>query len=163
MYFSIQINDIVQDVLIDLEVAIKAKQAVIHLDTLPEAEVLPFQMRQLFQNLISNALKYSKAGTIPHIEIRCSVFSHESVQITVKDNGIGFKSEYSEKVFQIFQRLVNREAYEGTGIGLALCKKIIENHSGSIKGESEEGTGTTFTIMLPVKHAEPALPAVGSN
>jgi PAS domain S-box-containing protein len=146
------LNAILQDVIIDLEVAIKAKGGSLNSDKLPVAEVLPFQIRQLFQNLVSNALKFSKQNVPPVIRINCIPLDHDMVRIEVKDNGIGFRKEYSQKVFQIFQRLVPREQYEGTGIGLAMCKKIVENHLGTINAESDEGIGTTFIINLPLKH-----------
>jgi PAS domain S-box-containing protein len=148
------LNDILRDVLVDLEVAIKAKKARINSVTLPIAEVLPFQMRQLFQNLISNALKFSREDVVPIIHINTLQTHKNRVKIEINDNGIGFKKEFSEKVFQIFQRLVSREKYEGTGIGLAMCKKIVQNHNGTITATSEEGVGTSFIIDLPLKHEE---------
>lgn len=151
-FIKANLNHIIQDVLIDLEVPVKSKHAHIRIGKLPSLEVLPFQMRQLFQNLISNALKYSKTNVAPQIEILGSEIPGNLVEINVSDNGIGFKEEFADKVFQIFQRLVNREQYEGTGIGLALCKKIVENHRGTIEAKSTEGVGTTFTITLPVLH-----------
>ncbi len=151
-FVSADLNAILQDVLIDMEVSIKLSGAGIVADKLPIAEVLPFQMRQLFQNLISNSIKYAKPGLPPLIQVLAKEKAPGILQIQVKDNGIGFKKEFAEKVFQIFQRLVPKNEYEGTGIGLALCRKIVENHHGSITAESEEGKGTTFTIQLPLKH-----------
>jgi two-component system, LuxR family, sensor kinase FixL len=150
-FLETDLNIILEDVLIDLEVAIKNKKAKIISDTLPSAEVLPFQMRQLFQNLVSNSIKYSKVDVPPVIEIRCSQLDDETIQIEIRDNGIGFDEDFSEKMFQIFQRLVPKEQYEGTGIGLALCKKIIENHNGTIKAEGAEGIGSTFKLILPLR------------
>jgi signal transduction histidine kinase len=108
-------------------------------------------MRQLLQNLISNAIKYSKPETQPVIDISSEVKEGNCI-ITIKDNGIGFHNQYAEKIFQVFQRLSTGERYEGTGIGLALCKKIVETHGGTIHAESEEGHGAVFTVSIPVKH-----------
>jgi signal transduction histidine kinase len=118
-------------------------------------------MHQLFANLISNALKFSKDH--PQINITAAHVNGKEVaaypeldhmknysRLTVSDNGIGFEQQFAEKVFTIFQRLNTREKYEGTGIGLALCKKIVENHQGHIHVNSEPGKGTTFTIYLPL-------------
>ena len=151
-YVLTDLNSILQDVLIDMEVAINEKRAKVIVDNLPVAEVLPFQIRQLFQNLLSNSIKYSKPDVPPVIEITASTVEGKLLQISVKDNGIGFNRDYAEKAFQIFQRLVPKTEYEGTGIGLALCKKIVENHNGTISAESEEGVGSTFLITMPVQH-----------
>lgn len=105
-------------------------------------------MRQLFQNLISNAIKYSKPGETPEINISCQR-EKNGFTFLVKDNGIGFEEIYAGKIFQVFQRLQTNKIYEGTGIGLALCKKIAEAHKGTIHAESEAGSGSTFVIYLP--------------
>ena len=122
-------------------------------------DAIPMQMRQLFTNLFTNAIKFKKADNTPEIEIRCSVLSDEEKEsnhlrqpiqyykITVKDRGIGFDQEFSMKIFQIFQRLHGKAEYPGSGIGLAICKKIVENHSGRIFAESEPGKGTEFIII----------------
>jgi PAS domain S-box-containing protein len=146
---AVDLNTIVKEVISDLEVIIAEKNAHIDVDKLPTIKGVPFQLRQLFQNLISNALKYSKPGIQPDVHILCSKENNE-YEIEVKDNGIGFKTEFAHKIFQVFQRLVTRKEYEGTGIGLALCKKIAENHGGTIEGQSKEGEGSSFIIRLPV-------------
>jgi two-component system, LuxR family, sensor kinase FixL len=145
----VDLNQIVKEVISDLEVTINNKRAHIDVDELPTIKGIPFQLRQLFQNLISNALKYSKPGIEPDVHILCSKENNE-YEIEVKDNGIGFNVEYANKIFQVFQRLVTKQEYEGTGIGLALCKKIVENHGGVIEGHSKEGEGSSFIIRLPV-------------
>ena len=144
-----------------LEHAIKEKEAEVHLDALPHAVVIPSQMRQLFQNLISNALKFSRKGVPPRIELTHAYLPKETVreegvwpadqylQIVFRDNGIGFSQEHAEKIFQSFGRLHARSAYEGTGLGLAICRRIAENHGGALSARSEEGKGSEFLLLLP--------------
>jgi two-component system CheB/CheR fusion protein len=161
------LNRIVRTVLDDFEVILSEKEGVITHDTLPIVDAIPVQMEQLFHNLISNALKFSKPETPPQITISSRPFSEnvtpnnkklnnsiKYVEIIVKDNGIGFSPEFSEQIFIIFQRLNERNAYPGTGIGLALCRKIVNNHNGDIYAISSEGNGATFHIILPVKHPD---------
>ena len=123
---------------------------------------MPGQMRQIFQNMITNALKFTTQNEQPHIQIKAqrvealSFNAKASVdgcfyKISIKDNGIGFDPQYAMKIFTIFQRLHPREKYEGTGIGLAIAKKIIEKHNGIIMAESEEGKGAEFIMILPEK------------
>ena len=160
------INGILNEVLSDLELMIREKEAVIRIDAFPRMEVVPGQMRQVFQNLISNSLKFSRRDQKPEITIqckrieRCSLNARESAQgnyclIRVQDNGIGFDEQYAQKIFTIFQRLHSKEKYEGTGIGLSITKKIIEKHNGFINAESRENEGATFNIILPI-HQEKA-------
>jgi two-component system CheB/CheR fusion protein len=121
-------------------------------------------MNQLFYNLIGNALKFSKPDAAPVIEINSRILSKEEVlrfddlnsrwpycEITVKDNGIGFNQEFAEQIFTIFQRLHGRSEYEGNGIGLGLCKKIMDNHDGEIYARSVAGEGSTFHVIIPLK------------
>lgn len=145
---EVDLNEIVKEVITDLELIVNNQKASISIDELPVVNGVPFQLRQLFQNLISNALKYNKPGVPPVIQVRCSK-EGDAYRIEVKDNGIGFKEEFADKIFQVFQRLVTKEEYEGTGIGLALCKKIVENHGGTIEARSKEGEGASFIILLP--------------
>jgi len=116
---------------------------------LPHVEADASQMRQLFQNLIGNALKFHRTGVPPRVEISSSALDDGTVEISVRDNGIGIPSQYAEQVFAMFKRLHAREEYEGTGIGLAVCKKIVERHGGHISVESSPGEGSTFHITLP--------------
>jgi two-component system CheB/CheR fusion protein len=142
---------------------IEEKKAKIEVANLPTLEAIPFQMNQLFHNLISNSLKFSKEGVSPVIKIDSRKISEKEierypslnptnqyVEITFQDNGIGFEQKYAEQIFTIFQRLHNKEIYSGTGIGLALCKKIIENHQGEIFANSKENEGAVFHIILPL-------------
>jgi len=164
-YFApVNLNEVVKEALADLELAIKEKQALIQVSPLPEVEAIAAQMRQLFQNLLSNALKFSKTTIQPLIKIYCEPLDELSleskpvktgnyVRIHVSDNGIGLDESYIDKIFVIFQRLHGKTQYEGTGIGLAIVKKIVEKHNGLIGVKSHEGEGATFTIVLPLKQA----------
>jgi signal transduction histidine kinase len=162
LFTLVNLNEVVKDALADLEITIKEKQAVINVSQLPELEAIPGQMRQMFQNLLSNALKFSKTDTRPIINIFSEPVNelqleaeHDTngkyVRIDISDNGIGLDESYIDKIFVIFQRLHGKTQYEGTGIGLAIVKKIIEKHNGIIGVKSKEGEGATFTIVLPVK------------
>lgn len=166
MIEKVALNHIVDEVISDLELAITERNAKIETGNLPSAEVVSGQMRQVFQNLISNALKFSKKDVAPKVKIvseivdRCSLQAKphpngDFCRITITDNGIGFDNQYAEKIFTIFQRLHTREQYEGTGIGLAITKKIIEKHNGIIAASSKEGEGSKFIIVLPLKQKEP--------
>lgn len=163
-YQPADLNVIVSDILTDLELTIIEKKAVFEIGRLPVVEAVPGQMRQVFQNLISNALKFTKENSKPFIQIQAAIIAEKKVdskedeqgkycRITVADNGIGFNEKYLDKVFTIFQRLNPREAYEGTGIGLAVTKKIIDKHDGLITARSKENEGATFIIILPVQQA----------
>jgi two-component system CheB/CheR fusion protein len=156
------LNVIVEEVLSDLELSIHEKDALIEVSDLPDAEVVTGQMRQVFQNIISNALKFTGKDRRPHVRIGCDIIGNLSLdaksrkdgsfcRITIQDNGIGFDNQYAEKIFTIFQRLHAREKYDGTGIGLAITRKIIEKHNGLISASSKEGQGACFTIVLPLK------------
>ncbi|WP_121354687.1 chemotaxis protein CheB [Flavisolibacter nicotianae] len=156
------LNLVAEEVLSDLEIAIREKQAIIEVDTLPQAEVIPGQIRQVLQNLVSNALKFSKQDCQPQIRIFAESVdtldidappseNGPYVRLWITDNGIGFDNQYAEKIFTIFQRLHSREKYEGTGIGLSITKKIVERHNGLIAANSVEGEGTRFVLVLPKK------------
>lgn len=156
------INEIVREIIEDSELLIQEKHAEIIVDTIPTLEVIPAQIRQVFQNIISNALKFSNKTAVPLIRVTADLVKGRDAdsppdangnycRITVSDNGIGFNEIYIDKIFSIFQRLHSREEYEGTGIGLAIVKKIIETHNGIIIARSEEGKGSSFIFILPVK------------
>lgn len=156
------LNIIVQEVKNEMKEAIEEKHATIDTTELGKANIVPFQFRQLMYNLISNALKFSKPGTPPHIVIvsRNVIWNKKNVinlipgkkycHITFIDNGIGFEPHFSEQIFEVFQKLHGQEEYSGTGIGLAIVKKIVENHNGVITATSELGKGATFDIYIPV-------------
>jgi len=159
----VDLNVIVKNVLFDYDLVIQEKSAVIEVGALPEINAIPLRMHQLFQNLLSNALKFARPGVPPHLIISATPVEGAALQkyrglpanrpftlITVEDNGIGFDNVYAEKIFQVFQRLNGAKEYEGTGIGLAICRKIVSNHHGVIVANSQEGKGTTFTVLLPL-------------
>lgn len=147
---EIDLYDIVHEVLSDLELKIEKTGAGIQIGELPTVQADPAQMRQLFQNLIGNALKFHKDGESPRIHI-WSTPADSRTRIFIEDNGIGFEEQYLDKIFQLFQRLHGRSSqYEGTGIGLAICKKIVEWHGGSITAESTPGEGSRFILEFPV-------------
>jgi signal transduction histidine kinase len=155
------LTKIVNQALVDLEVSISEKNARIEVDDLPVVEVVPEQITQVFQNIISNALKFSKKDVTPFIKISGELVQKKSAKskpsatgeycrITITDNGIGFDEMYLDKIFNMFQRLHGKSEYKGTGIGLSITKKIIENHNGLITAKSKEEEGSTFIIILPV-------------
>jgi light-regulated signal transduction histidine kinase (bacteriophytochrome) len=155
------LNNIIFEVKADLELKIEETGTIIKSDDLPVIDAIPMQMRQLFTNLFTNAIKFKQADGHPQIDIFSSQLTDEEVEsnhlntqkkyykIIVKDHGIGFDQQYSMKIFQIFQRLHGKAEYPGSGIGLAICKKIVENHNGRIYAESETGKGAEFIAILP--------------
>ena len=155
------LNELVDEVLTDMEAVVTEKKAQILVETLPSLFINPTLMRPLFYNLIHNALKYSKPTEDPRIRIyseldlSASGPSHPEAKkycrIYVEDNGIGFDQKYAEQIFEMFKRLHHHDEYEGTGIGLAFCKKIVEQHEGFISARSSLDKGSTFIISLPIK------------
>ncbi|HEX2609333.1 MAG TPA: PAS domain S-box protein, partial [Flavisolibacter sp.] len=146
---EVDLNVLLHQITDDLQVAIDEKKALITYEPLPVIKGVSLQLGQVFQNLISNSLKFCDSSRSP--EIRISVERKEPYwQITYMDNGIGFSNEHAEKIFEIFERLHSRDRYEGTGIGLAIVKKIIDQHGGAISAEATEGKGATFMIRLPL-------------
>jgi PAS domain S-box-containing protein len=153
---------ILDEVLLTLEYKIESQKASIQSDRLPEAMINVPQFRQLFQNLLSNSLKFTKKEVAPEITITHKYLRAKQVkefdlipanrylQLKITDNGIGFENEYSNKIFSIFKRLHSKSEYEGTGIGLSICKKIVENHNGVIFAFGKPGVGAIFTIIIPV-------------
>ncbi len=156
------LKSVVEEVLADLDYQVSHKNAIVEMDNLPEIYGVASQLRQVFQNLISNSLKFAKKESQCIIRIKSERIAEKSFdsekdangdycRITVTDNGIGFDEKYLDKIFIIFQSLNDRKTYEGTGIGLAIAKKIIEKHSGLITANSIEGIGATFVMVLPLK------------
>jgi PAS domain S-box-containing protein len=157
-FIPVNLETITREVLSDLEVKIEETGATIQFTNLPIIDADPLQMRQLMQNLIGNALKFQQKGTAPHIMVS-AVESNGSgtfanYQISVKDNGIGFDEKYADKIFAVFQRLHGRTEYEGSGVGLSICRKIAERHNGSITAQSSPGDGSTFTVTLPLTQSK---------
>jgi len=157
-FTATDLNDVLNDALDDLEIAIQESDAQITADTLPVIQADNSQLHQLFLNLLSNAIKFRQPDTAPVISITAAMHEPNIMQqaicsdwylIQFKDNGIGFAGEYAEKIFTPFQRLHGRSEYKGTGIGLAVCRRIVERHRGVIYASGEPGTGATFTLILP--------------
>ena len=161
----IDLNKIIRSVINDFELVIQQKQAVIHVDDLPVIRASPLQMNQLFYNLINNSLKFTKENLSPIISIKVTQLKKEEVvkfknlspdldyiDITVRDNGIGFEQQYAEHIFEVFKRLQRKNIYPGSGIGLALCRKIALNHQGDIYAEGVEEQGAVFHVILPAGH-----------
>ena len=160
-YVPTDLNEIMKSTLGDLELTLQQKGAVIELGILPVIEVIPAQISQLFLNLLSNSLKFIRQDVTPEISINAVSISaaeiarkkllpeKEYVKIVFKDNGIGFENSSVDKMFTIFQRLRGRSEFEGAGIGLAVCKKVVERHHGTIEAFGVTGEGATFEIILP--------------
>jgi light-regulated signal transduction histidine kinase (bacteriophytochrome) len=144
---SVACEKIVKHVLTNLQVAIAQSEAIITQDALPEVNADPSQLTQLFQNLISNAIKF-KGKDPPKIHIGAKGINGKWL-FSVRDNGMGIETQYMDKIFIIFQRLHSRTEYPGTGIGLAVCKKIVERHGGTLWVESQPNQGSTFYFTLP--------------
>ncbi len=163
LFEPVSLNEIAHDSITDFELTIEQTGATIEYHSLPVIEAIPLQMSQLFGNLISNSLKYVRPGIAPVISISGTLlpagkvnfaYSDEKAayyRLEFRDNGIGFGQEYADKIFQIFQRLHGKTEYSGTGIGLAICKKIVQNHHGHIEASATQGSGAVFTIYLPEK------------
>jgi light-regulated signal transduction histidine kinase (bacteriophytochrome) len=152
-FVSTDLARIARDVIADLETAIADAGGRVEVGELPVIEADALQMRQLLQNLLGNALKYRKQDEPPVVRLSCSSAGGQQCTLTVTDNGIGFSQEYAETIFKMFERLHGRMEYEGSGIGLAICRKIVERHGGAIAATSTAGQGATFTVTLPVTQA----------
>jgi PAS domain S-box-containing protein len=155
-YELIDLNQIMRSIEMDLEVLLLQKAATIQYDGLPVIEGVPIRIYQLFYNLVINSVKFSRPGVPPHIRISAESLDDNGVEfarIKVQDNGIGFESSHAEVIFDTFARLHSLDKYEGTGLGLALCKKIVERHGGTIEADAVVNQGATFTIRLPLRAA----------
>jgi signal transduction histidine kinase len=160
---KISLKECLDSVLSDLEIKIEETKTTVGYDNLPVVEGYHTQLKQLFVNLIANAIKFKKLNERPQVRITSEIVTHESfpdlpllkgipyVKIVVQDNGIGFEQEFSERIFMIFQRLNGKSEYSGSGIGLSICKKIVDNHHGFIFASGVPDHGATFTILLPQK------------
>ena len=152
-FVPVELSQIVSDVLVDLENQIRRTGGRVGVEPLPAVEGDPVQLRQLMQNLIGNALKYHQPKAQPDVKVHAKRING-NVQIFVEDRGIGFSPEDAERIFQPFQRLVGLSEYEGSGIGLSICRRIVERHAGNITAVSVPGQGTTFVVTLPAAHPE---------
>ena len=147
------LNDVVREVLSNLEVRLQKTGAQVEVDGLPVVDADAVQMEQLFQNLIGNSLKFGagRKNLLVKIHSETTGNSGVPVRIIVEDNGIGFDMKYADRMFQRFERLHGRAEYEGVGMGLAICRKIVERHRGTIEARGTPGEGATFVITLPMK------------
>jgi light-regulated signal transduction histidine kinase (bacteriophytochrome) len=163
-FVTVDLNNVLKDVTTDLELLIAEKKVMLHVDPLPIIKAVPQQMHQLFYNVMNNALKFSNPNQTPVIHITCKALkalelaeytelnqSKLYYKIAIQDNGIGFNQDAANKIFGMFQRLHSKAEYAGTGIGLALCKKVVLNHAGTIWAESKPGEGATFHVLLPAE------------
>lgn len=161
-FVRVDLAEVAQEVVRDLEAQIERVGGRVELGKLPAIQADPLQMRQLLQNLIGNALKFHRPDEAPLVRVHGRFVKgrgqrgaggagrEEQCRIVVEDNGIGFEEKYLDRIFNVFQRLHPRDVYEGTGVGLAICRKIAERHGGSITAESAPGKGSSFTVLLPV-------------
>lgn len=150
-FTPVDLGQIAREVAHDLELRAHDAGGEISIGALPSIDADPLQMRQLLQNLVSNALKFHREGVPPRVEVS-GESDNGRARVVVKDNGIGFEEKYAERIFTMFERLHGRGIYEGTGIGLAICRKIAERHGGEIAARSTPGEGSTFTVTLPIHH-----------
>ena len=153
---KINLTDVVHEVLIDLERTLEKSRGKVEVKNLPTLDGINIEMKQLFQNLIGNGLKFQKEGVRPEIKIIGKKGKKGYWEIIVEDNGIGIEKKYLERIFRPFERLHGRSQYEGSGMGLAICRRIVEKHQGKITAESKKNQGTQFIIVLPEKHIKPA-------
>ncbi len=168
-FTPVNLKRVVREVLLDMDFRIEQTRGKVEVGDLPVVEGDSTQLRQLFHNLIGNALKFNREGVAPMVKIRSEIFKDSRkkdgsfCRIFVEDNGIGFDEAYAERIFGVFQRLHGRGVYEGTGIGLAVCRKIVERHGGSIQANSAPGRGSVFTITLPFNEAVKEKPVLEQN
>jgi two-component system, LuxR family, sensor kinase FixL len=148
-FVRVDLEQVADEVLEDLGSMVKKTDGKVELSQLPEIYADPPQMHQLFQNLIGNGLKFHKAGKKPIVKVTGRSINGSGVEVTFEDNGIGFDAENADRLFQPFQRLHSDNSYEGTGIGLSICRKIVERHGGKIRAESRQGAGSKFIVTLP--------------
>ncbi|MFY0581169.1 ATP-binding protein [Cystobacter fuscus] len=156
-FTSVDLAAIAREVLEDLSAMTERTGASVTLGELPVLEADPTQIRQLLQNPVANALKFHREGVPPVVSVRATLEPRlQRCELRVEDNGIGIEEKYTERIFNVFQRLHGRNQYEGSGIGLAICRKIAERHGGTISARSTPGEGTTFLVSLPLRrHAAP--------
>ena len=167
-FARVDLGEILQEVISDLESDIQQKSAQVEFGPMPVLQAIPSQVRQLFQNLLGNALKFSRDGVPPRVEVFCEPADFEDAEgrlmrqhrIVVKDNGIGFDAKYADDIFVVFKRLHSYHEFEGSGIGLSICKKIVDQHRGSIRANGTLNQGATFVVTLPEtqEHNTLALP-----
>jgi signal transduction histidine kinase len=170
-FVGVDLGVVLRQVTADLEGVIAETRGRVVVSDLPTIDGYSAQLRQLFTNLVGNALKFHKPGIGSEVTVASRLFESEHpaapgvaaewCEITVKDDGIGFDTKYLDRIFKIFERLHSREAFEGTGIGLAICRRVVERHAGTITATSTVGMGATFVVRLPLH--QPESPAVSAR
>jgi len=150
IFRTVDLNKVVIEVIDDLEPSFPGLRESISIQTLPKVEADRSQMYQLFKNLLSNSLKYVKVGEPAKVLLEVRMNGNQQYSISISDNGIGFDEKHKERIFKPFERLHGRNEYSGTGIGLAICKKVVELHEGQLDVESQVNVGTTFTVCFPI-------------
>ncbi len=160
-FLPVSLNQVIAQVVSDLEVRLEQSHGKVEWADLPTVDADSTQMHQLFQNLISNAIKFACPGVSPVVKVEAKILGQSPLarpgpacQVSIQDNGIGFEEKYLDRIFTIFQRLHGRHEYEGTGIGLAVCRKIVDRHGGFITAKSTPEEGSTFLVTLPLKQME---------
>lgn len=164
-FVPVDLNEVAREAVSDLQVTLQRTGGRVEVGELPVLDADEMQMRQLLHNLIGNGLKFHREEEAPVVRVYAGeeragereggrVPSHDSCQIFVEDNGIGFDEKYLDRIFDVFQRLHGRLEYEGSGVGLAICRRIVERHGGSIAARSSPGQGATFVVTLPLRHSE---------
>jgi PAS domain S-box-containing protein len=165
-FVPVDLASVTREVLGDLEVRIEQTKAKVEVGELPTIDADPTQVRQLIQNIVGNALKFLRSGVEPLVKIQAQIVKEpfasgseptpddEVCELSIQDNGIGFDEKYTDKIFAMFQRLHGRSEYEGTGVGLAVCRRITDRHGGTISANSKPGEGATFIVRLPVHQAK---------
>jgi light-regulated signal transduction histidine kinase (bacteriophytochrome) len=157
----VDLAEVARDVTGDLDAPLQETHGSVEVGALPTVEADPLQMRQLMQNLIANGLKFHRPGVPPEVRVETVPSPAPGlVAFSVTDNGIGFEQQYEERIFRVFERLHPRDVYHGTGIGLALCRKIVERHGGTISGTARLGEGATFTVTMPARQPAGGVPPV---
>jgi PAS domain S-box-containing protein len=173
-FVRLDLGRVAREVVSDLEVRIAQSGGTVAIGNMPAVEADPTQMRQLFQNLIVNAVKFHRPGVPPVVEVAGELVNHAPAdpdtdepvpvcRLSVRDNGIGFDEKYRDRIFDVFQRLHGRDEYEGTGVGLAICRKIAERHGGAITAHGRPGEGATFVVTLPVRQPNPSEASVDGH
>ena len=160
---TVDLTRVAREVTSDLDALLQETHGRVDIGRLPSVQADPLQMRQLMQNLIANGIKFHRPGISPEVVVRGAQPPEPGMMaFTVSDNGIGFENQYADRIFRVFERLHPRDEFEGTGIGLALCRKIVERHGGTIVAEGRPGEGSTFTVTLPVHQRAPGQDAMPS-
>jgi len=148
------LNKFIKEVLSLIDISIEDSGATFHIEPLPIVQVVRIQFQQLLLNILNNAIKYRKPGVAPKITITAEKVENENGKfwkLMIADDGIGFDPQYNQRIFEVFQRLHGKREYEGTGVGLAICKKIMQNHHGDITAEGTSGVGARFNVFVPSK------------